>query len=142
MAVKWIFRRFMGLQVYMYRRSGGKRMGRVRGMPVLLLTTVGRKTGKKRVTPVVYIRDGKNYVIIAANNGAKEQPGWFWNLQDRSQTTIEVGGTTVNVRAHQAGMEEKARLWPQLVEQSPFFEGYQKKAKRNIPMIILETTDG
>jgi F420H(2)-dependent quinone reductase len=117
-------------------------MGHIRGMPVLLLTTVGRRTGKARVTPVVYIRDGKNYVIVAANNGAKEHPGWFWNLQGMPKTTIEVNDMTINVTAHQASTEEKGRLWPQLVERGPFFDGYQKKVKRNIPVIILETTDG
>jgi len=138
MVVKWLFRRFMGLQVYVYRRSGGKRMGRVRGMPVLILTTVGRKTGKKRVNPVVYVRDGANYVVVAANNGADEHPAWFLNLKGNPRITIEVDDKALPVIAHQAGADEQARLWPQLVERGPFFEGYKKKAKRDIPIVILE----
>jgi F420H(2)-dependent quinone reductase len=138
MVVKWLFRRFMALQVYVYRRSGGKRMGRVRGMPVLILTTVGRKTGKKRVNPVVYMRDGTNYVVVAANNGADEHPAWFLNLKGNPRITIEVDDKALPVIAHQATADDQARLWPQLVEKGPFFEGYKKKAKRDIPIVILE----
>jgi F420H(2)-dependent quinone reductase len=138
MVVKWIFRQFIRLQVYIYRRSGGKRMGRIRGMPVLLLTTVGRKTGKQRVTPVMYMRDGNSYVIVAANAGARRNPGWFSNLQANPQTTIEVDDMTTTVMAHKASMEEKGQLWPRFVEQAPFLEGYRKKTTRDIPLIILQ----
>jgi F420H(2)-dependent quinone reductase len=138
MAFNWMFRQFTRLQVFVYRRSGGKRMGHLRGMPVLLLTTVGRKTGKRRVTPVMYIRDGDNFVVTASNNGRDKQPGWFLNLKARPQTTIEVDGMTKSVAAHQAIAEERGRLWPQLVERAPFFEGYQKSTSRDIPMVILQ----
>ncbi len=138
MVVKWIFRQFIRFQIFVYRRSGGKRFGHLRGMPLLLLTTVGRKTGKQRVTPVMYVRDGNNYVITASNGGANRHPGWFANLQANPQTTIAVDGMTRTVMAHKASMEEKGRLWPRLVEQAPFFEGYRKKTTRDIPMIILQ----
>ncbi len=134
---KWFFRQFMRLQVYMYRRSGGKRMNRVRRMPILLLTTIGRKSGRERVTPVMFIRDGDNYVITASNNGAEENPGWFANLQADPKVKIEVDGVSKNVIARKASAEERSRLWPQLVRQAHFFEDYQKKAKRDIPMVIL-----
>ncbi len=137
---KWIFKQFMRLQVFMYRRSGGKMMGHLRGMPLLLLTTTGRKTGKQRVTPLMYIRDGANYVITASNMGEDKHPAWFVNLQSNPQTTIEVDGKTSGVRAQQASPEEKARLWAQLVKQAPFFEGYQQKTTRDIPMVILQPT--
>jgi len=138
MVVKWIFRQFIRFQVYVYRRSGGKRFAHVRGNPLLLLTTVGRKTGKQRVTPVMYMRDGDNYVIVAANAGARRNPGWFANLQANPQTTIEVDGTSRTVMAHKASKEEKGRLWPRFVEHAPFLEGYTKKTTRDIPIIILQ----
>jgi len=105
---------------------------------VLLLTTVGRKTGKARVTPVVYIRDGNSYVIVASNSGARRNPGWFANLQANPQATIEVDDMTISVMAHKASAEEKGRLWVRLVEEGPFFEGYRKKTTRDIPVIILQ----
>jgi deazaflavin-dependent oxidoreductase (nitroreductase family) len=138
MIVKWIFQQFMKFQIFMYRRSGGKRMGSLRGMPLLLLTTIGRKTGQQRVTPLMYFRDGENYVVTASNAGRDKQPAWFVNLQSNPQTMIEVDGTTQNMMAHQAAAEEKARLWPQLVEQAPFFEDYQKNTTRDIPMVVLQ----
>ena len=139
---KWLFKQFVRFQIFMYRRSGGKRMGHLRGMPLLLLTTIGRKTGKQRVTPVMYICDGENYVVTASNAGREKQPAWFVNLQANPQTTIEVDGMTKNMLAHQANPEEKKRLWTQLVEQAPFFEDYQKKTTRDIPMVILQPTNG
>jgi F420H(2)-dependent quinone reductase len=131
----------MRMQVLVYRRSGGKRMGRLRGMPVLLLTTVGRKTGKRRVTPVMYMREGNSFVITASNNGRDGQPGRFLNLIAQPKTTIEVDGITKSVSAIRASTKEKERLWPQLVERAPFFEGYQKSAKRDIPMVILRPAE-
>jgi deazaflavin-dependent oxidoreductase (nitroreductase family) len=140
MIAKWMFKQFMRFQIFMYRRSSGKTFGYVRGMPVLLLTTIGRKTGKQRVTPLMYIRDGDNYVITASNAGEDKHPGWFVNLQANPHARIEVGNITRDVMAHQASPEEKEPLWKQLVEQAPFFEGYRKKTTRDIPMVILQPT--
>ncbi|MCA0456571.1 MAG: nitroreductase family deazaflavin-dependent oxidoreductase [Chloroflexi bacterium] len=141
MIVNWLFKQMMRFQVFMYRRSGGKRMGSLRGMPLLLLTTTGRKTGKQRVTPVMYIRDGENYVVTASNAGRQQDPAWFVNLKANPQTTIEVGEQTLNAAAHQASAEEKNRLWPELVRQAPFFADYQKNTARDIPMVILQPTN-
>jgi F420H(2)-dependent quinone reductase len=136
-----MFRQFMRMQVFVYRRSSGKRMGTLRGMPVLLLTTVGRKTGKQRVTPVMYMREGNDFVVTASNNGRDKQPGWFLNLMAHPQITIEVAGTSKSMTAVLASAEEKERLWHQLVERAPFFDGYQKSTTRDIPMVILRAAD-
>ena len=140
MILKWIFAQFTRLQVYMFRRSGGNMV--MRGMPLLLLTSTGRKTGQQHLTPVMYLRDGDNYVITASNGGSDKYPSWFWNLQAHPQTVIEAGGQTVNVTAHQANPEEKGCLWPQLVKQAPFFDDYRKKTTRDIPMVILAPANG
>ncbi len=116
-------------------------MGHLRGMPILLLTTVGRKSGKVRVAPVMYIRDGGNFVVAASNNGAEQHPAWFLNLKANPLNSIEVDGTRRSVVARQATTEEKDHLWSVLTERAPFFEGYRKKAKRDIPMVILEPID-
>ncbi len=139
---KWMFKQLTQFQVFIYRRSGGKTMGTMRGMPLLLLTTMGRKTGQQRVTPVMYIRDGDNYVITASYAGQDKHPSWFVNLKANPQATIQVGKIANSVMAHQANPEEKKRLWAQLVEQAPFFEDYQKKTTRDIPMMILKPADG
>ena len=141
MFVRWMIQQFIRFQVFIYRRSGGKRMGTLRGMPLLLLTTSGRKTGKQRVTPVMYIRDGDNYVITASNRGEDKNPAWFVNLQANPSTSIEVDGVTRSVVAHKASREEKDRLWTQLVKQASFFDDYRKKTTREIPMMILQPTE-
>jgi len=131
----------MGLQIFVIRRSGGKRMAHLRGMPVLLLNTVGRKSGKLRITPVMFMLDRSNYVVTASNNGAESNPGWFLNLMENPRITIEVEGATKKVTAHKASPEERERLWPQLVQKAPFFEDYRKATKREIPMVVLQPID-
>jgi deazaflavin-dependent oxidoreductase (nitroreductase family) len=134
---KWFFRQFMRMQVYFYRRSSGRMMGTMRGMPLLVLTTVGRKTGKERVTPVMYLRDGVSYIITASNAGGDTHPGWFVNLRSNLQARIEVGGETIAVTARVAGPEERPRLWADLVAKAPFFEAYRTNTTHQIPIVIL-----
>lgn len=137
MIFDWLFKLFMRLQIAVFRRSNGNRMASMRGMPVLLLTTRGRKTRLERTTPVMYIRDGEAYVITASNNGRSHHPSWFYNLQASSRVSIEVRGKHLPAIASVATPAERERLWPQLVAQAPFFGDYQKKSARLIPMVWL-----
>lgn len=137
MFVKWLTRLVMAIYVFLYRRTGGKVGGRLGAMPVLLLTTTGRKTGKRHTVPVMYLSESPNYIITASNNGREKPPAWWLNLKSSPQATIEIGGDTRSVTTEQAGSEEKERLWVQLVEKAPAFEGYQKRTQREIPMVIL-----
>jgi deazaflavin-dependent oxidoreductase (nitroreductase family) len=109
----------------------------MRGMPVLLLTTEGRKTHMQHTTPLMYIRDGENYVITASNNGRPRHPSWFYNLQATPHASIEVPGKSLQIIASVATPAERERLWPQLVARAPFFDEYQKGTSRTIPMVIL-----
>jgi len=137
MLLKFVLRLGMKLHVFLYRRSGGKTWGSMNGVPVMLLTTIGRKTGLQRTTPVLYLTDGPNYVISASNGGRDSHPAWWDNLQSQPRATIEVGSTTQTVTARPASHEEKTRLWAELVARAPIFEGYQKTTTRDIPMVIL-----
>lgn len=132
-----LFQLFTRLQIAVFRRTGGKRMASMRGMPVLLLTTVGRKTQMPRTTPLMYIRDAEAYVITGSNNGRDHQPAWFYNLQASPQVVIEVPGKRLTATASVATPAERERLWPQLVARAPFFDDYQKNTSRTIPMVIL-----
>jgi len=109
----------------------------MRGTPVLLLNTVGRKTGKPRTTPVMYIRDDDAYVITASNGGADKHPAWFLNIEASPQVEIEVPGKRIPVLASIATPVEHERLWAQLVARAPGFDGYQKGTTRIIPMVLL-----
>jgi deazaflavin-dependent oxidoreductase (nitroreductase family) len=132
-----LFKLFMQLQIFIFRRTQGRLMASMRGMPVLLLNTVGRKTGKPRTTPLMYIRDGDDYVITASNGGADKHPAWFYNLEASPQVEIEVPGKRLPVLASKATPAEHDRLWAQLVTRAPSFDGYQKGTTRPIPMIVL-----
>jgi deazaflavin-dependent oxidoreductase (nitroreductase family) len=132
-----MFKIFMRLQIVVFRLTKGRAMSAMRGMPILLLTTVGKKTGKHRTTPLMYLQDGGNYVITASNNGRDKHPAWFFNLQAAPQVQIEVPGKDLKVSAAVATQSERNRLWPQLVSKAPFFEAYQQNTTRPIPMVIL-----
>lgn len=112
-------------------------MSFMRGMQILLLNSVGRRTGKKRTTPLMYLRDGDNYVIIASNNGRDKNPAWFYNIIGSPQVEIEVHGKRLKVSPFVVSGPEKERLWSQLIAKAPFYEGYRKGIKRSIPLVLL-----
>jgi deazaflavin-dependent oxidoreductase (nitroreductase family) len=128
---------FIGLYTFLYRLSGGAIGGKMMGMPVLLLNSTGRKTGKQRTTPVSYFRDGDSYVVTASNGGADRHPGWFYNLRSNPEMTIQVMAENLKVVAEQASPEERSRLWAKLIQLAPGFAQYQQKSSREIPMFIL-----
>jgi len=124
-----------------YRASGGKLGGSMGKSPVLLLNTVGRKTGVERTTPLLYAMDSEDYAIAASYGGAPKHPDWFLNLQANPETSIEVGGRKINVRAEVATPEDKPRLWAKLTEMYPTYDDYRKKTDREIPVVILHPRD-
>ncbi|OLB47579.1 MAG: hypothetical protein AUG17_06385 [Crenarchaeota archaeon 13_1_20CM_2_53_14] len=128
---------FAQTHVALYRMSRGRLGGRFRKSPVLLLTTIGRKSRKKRTTPVLYIEDGENMVLVASNAGKDRDPFWWMNLKDDPSAIVQLRGRTVEVRAAQATPEEKSRYWPSLVKMYPTYDDYQKKTEREIPVVIL-----
>ena len=137
MLFEMLFKLFTRVQVFIFRRTHGKNMSFMRGMPILLLTTVGRKSGKSRTTPLMYVCDGDNYVICASNNGRDKYPSWFHNLKSSSQVEIEVPGKHFMVSPTIATDDEQTRLWAQLVAQAPFFDDYKNGTTRPIPLVLL-----
>jgi F420H(2)-dependent quinone reductase len=123
-----------------YRLTGGRFMGKFRGSPVLLLDHVGRKSGKKHTSPLIYARDGDDLLIVASKGGSKKDPLWWPNLKEHPETTVQVGSEKRAVRARQATPEEKQRLWPIVVDVYAPYEEYQQKTERDIPVIVLERT--
>jgi deazaflavin-dependent oxidoreductase (nitroreductase family) len=128
---------FVDLNVRVYRLSGGRLGGKVKGAPVLLLDHVGRKTGRTRTTPVLYLRDGADLVIVGSRGGSDAMPAWYLNLMSSPRTTVQVGSERRAVVAAQATPEEKQRLWPRLVEMYDEYAVYQQRTKREIPVVIL-----
>jgi deazaflavin-dependent oxidoreductase (nitroreductase family) len=122
----------------LYRLSGGRFTRTYKGAPVLLLDHVGRKSGRKRTSPLIYLRDGDDLVVVASKGGSHTHPIWWLNLRDHPSTTVTVGSEKRAVVARQASPEEKARLWPGLVEIYAPYEDYQQRTSRDIPVVILE----
>jgi F420H(2)-dependent quinone reductase len=131
-----------GAHAGVYRATGGKLFGRVGKSPILLLNTVGRKTGRKRTSPLLYVMDGEDFVIIASKGGAPNHPAWYLNLKANPDATVEVGDREVRVRAEEVDSEEKVRLWQKMVEMYPTYDHYQTKTKREIPLLVLHPVEG
>jgi deazaflavin-dependent oxidoreductase (nitroreductase family) len=102
---------------------------------------VGRKSGKKRTSPLLYIEEGEELVIVASKGGSHSHPAWWLNLRERPRTTVQVGGERRKVVARRASPDEKARLWPRLVEIWPDYEAYQRRTSRDIPVIVLSPAE-
>lgn len=124
--------------VWLYRQTGGRVGGRLRGAPVLLLTTTGRKSGEPRTTPLLYLRDGDDYAVVASYGGRPHHPAWFLNAQADPDVEIQVGAERSARRARAATDEERDRLWPRLVELYRPYADYQAKTSRRIPVVLLE----
>lgn len=120
-----------------YRRSGGRFAGKAGKAHFLLLTTTGRTSGQPRTTPLNYLVDGDRFVVVASYGGDDRDPQWFKNLQANPQATVLIGAVTHRVRAAVATPEERATLWPKLVEMYAGYENYQRKTDRTIPVVIL-----
>jgi deazaflavin-dependent oxidoreductase (nitroreductase family) len=123
--------------VILYRRSGGRLGNTVKGAPVLLLDHVGRKSGQARTAPLLYMRNGEDVVIVASRGGSDATPAWWLNLQANPTTTAQIGTDRRRVVAREATAEEKAELWPRLVEMYGDYEIYQRRTDREIPVVIL-----
>ncbi len=120
-----------------FRKSHGKVGGNFEGAPLLLLHTRGRRSGKSRVNPVMYLRDGDRYLVFATKAGADTNPDWYHNLKAHPDIEIEVGDETVEVRAEEATGPERDRLYARQSSLYPAFAQYERQTKRVIPVIAL-----
>lgn len=125
-----------------FRANGGKVGGIWEGRPLLLLTTTGAKSGQRRTTPTMYLRDGNRLLIFASKGGAPSHPAWYHNLVAHPQVTVEVGEDTYEATATVLKGEERDRLYVRQAELYPQFGEYQKRTTRKIPVIALERIKG
>jgi deazaflavin-dependent oxidoreductase (nitroreductase family) len=130
--------------VLAYRASGGRVGHRVPGLAtgMLLLDHVGARSGTRRTSPLLYLADGDDLVIVASKGGHPRNPAWFHNLRANPETTAQVGPERRRVRARVAGAAERERLWPRLTRVYPPYRDYQRHSgERQIPLVILEPRD-
>ncbi len=124
---------------WVYRASGGRLGGRfLRGAPVMLLTTIGRRSGEPRIAPLIYLEDGDNVVTVASKGGSARHPLWYRNLQANPDVEVQIGADKRKLRARTASAEEKDKLWSRLTTVYPDYDDYQARTDRDIPVVILE----
>lgn len=134
-----LLRRAITLHVLAYRATGGRLGQRFRGgPPMLLLDHTGAHSGLLRTTPLVYVEDGSDVVLIASKGGYPRNPAWFHNLVAHPDTTVQIGSQRRAVHARVADAQERARLWPKAVAVYPGYDGYQRRTRREIPIVILQ----
>lgn len=126
------------LHRFLYRASGGRVGGRLWGLRVVLLTTTGRRSGKRRTVPLCSLRDGEDTVVIASFGGLDRPPAWWLNLGAHPDALLEDGRERRPVRARPASPEERARLWADVTERAPGYLDYERRTARPIPVVILE----
>ncbi|WP_091558192.1 nitroreductase family deazaflavin-dependent oxidoreductase [Micromonospora pattaloongensis] len=107
------------------------------GVPTLLLTTRGRRSGQARRTPLIYGQDGDDYLVVASSGGSDTPPAWYRNLSADPRVRVQVAADRFDATARAASAEEKARLWPVMTAIWPAYDEYQQKTSRDIPVVIL-----
>jgi deazaflavin-dependent oxidoreductase (nitroreductase family) len=137
--MKSVFKFFMAFQVWLYRVSGGKLGGTMRGFKVLLLTTQGRKSGKIVTTPLGLFDHECGYVIVASNAGQPANPAWYYNLKSTPQVTVQVLDRVIPATAEVLSGEARAQAWRQVIAAAPSYAKYETQTTREIPLILLRT---
>ncbi|MGO9993574.1 MAG: nitroreductase family deazaflavin-dependent oxidoreductase [Steroidobacteraceae bacterium] len=120
---------------YLWDASLGGGTGLV---PTLLLTTVGRKSGRVLTLPLIFGRSGADYVVVASKGGAPTHPAWYLNLQANPEVKVQVKAEKFTARAHTADGAERAALWPKMIEIYGPYAQYQAKTDRQIPVVVLK----
>jgi deazaflavin-dependent oxidoreductase (nitroreductase family) len=129
-------RMFMAAHEFWYRLTNGL-IGGWAGAPMLLLTTTGRKSGQPRTTPLVYMPDGQDLIVIASYGGSDHHPQWWRNLQANPDAEVQVFAQRRRVRAHAATGEERTRLWNRVSTIYPIYRWYESRTSREIPVVVL-----
>ena len=134
---KTLFRFFNRIHIFFFRVTAGRVGGRVQGLSILLLTTKGRRSGKKRTVPLGAFEDDGAYIVTASNAGFDVHPGWFINLRSEPHVRIQLGDRVMAAVARILEGEERVRVWQKLVSLSPGYRQYEKRTRRVIPLIAL-----
>lgn len=136
----WLAKLGTRLHILIYRLSGGRIGGTAFNSPVLLLTSRGAKTGKKRTVAILYLKTDDGYAVVASYGGADKHPAWFVNLRNDPNAEIQAGAQSFKVLSRIATRDENAELWPKLTAMYPDYQVYQDRSARDIPVVLLSPT--
>ena len=132
---------FSRLNTLVYKLTGGRLMGRLQGLPVMLLGFTGAKSGQARTVPLMYVPYKEGVIVVGSQGGAPESPIWVKSIQANPDITAQYMGKKMQLRARQVDDAEKAEVWPTCVKHYPPFEDYQARTDRNIPVFVCEPRD-
>jgi deazaflavin-dependent oxidoreductase (nitroreductase family) len=136
--IRWLLVLITTVQRWVYLRTNGRIGHSFFGIRILLLTTVGRRSGRPRIAPLLYVEDGERWVVAGSNMGDARPPAWWLNISANSRARIQVRTEHFEVVARRAAPEEAERLWPVLIGSYRWFEDYRESAGREIPVVLLE----
>jgi len=132
---------FMDINSFLIRLTNGRVGSKLGTQTILLLETIGRKSGQPRIIPIAYFFHEGQYLIVESNWGKDKHADWYLNLQKTPRATLQVKGRSIHVEAHDAQGEEYARLWKFATERHPPYLSYQEMTKRRIPVVVFQPTD-
>lgn len=129
---------FWSMHLKVYQWTSGRIGHTLRGLPVLLLTTKGKKTGQLRTKALMYLPYGESFVVIASNLGKDDHPAWWYNLQAEPKANVQIGSSNFTVHGRKAQEHEREGIWQALAKKTPDYEQYRSWTSRQIPLVILE----
>lgn len=133
--IKWMSR----TNTWLYKKTDGRIGGKfLKGAPVALLTTTGRKSGEPRVSPLLYLREGDRVILVASQGGAATNPMWYLNLKANPKVSVQIKDETLHLTARDANEAERTAYWPKLTAMYSSFDDYQSWTDRVIPIVICD----
>jgi F420H(2)-dependent quinone reductase len=133
-----VLKYFARAHIWVYRHTNGRLGARLLWFPAALLTTTGRKSGKPRTTPTLYLRDGDRVILPASFGGRAENPTWYLNLKENPTVEVQIRAERRRLSARDATEKERTRYWPLLIKMYPPYRGYRKATDRVIPLVVCE----
>ena len=139
--MRWFFKLVRSAHFAVFRLSGGRVGASIAGMPMLLLATKGRRSGRLHNVPLGYLLEQDSYVVIASYRGSPKHPAWYLNLRAEPKALIQVGSDKIKVIAKTVDSDSREQLWNRLVEKTPIYKRFQDRTSRQIPMVYLTPVD-
>ncbi len=136
--IRWLLALVTRIQRFLYLRTDGVIGASIFGTSILLLTNAGRRTGHRRITPLLYVEDGDHWVVVASNAGDDCHPAWWLNLEAHPRARVQIRGDHHDVVARRAEPDEEERLWGVLTDAYASYSRYRMRTQRRIPIVILE----
>jgi deazaflavin-dependent oxidoreductase (nitroreductase family) len=129
---------FARAHIWVYQHTDGRIGAKLLRFPSALVTTTGRKSGRSRTTPTLYLRDGDRVILPASFGGRDANPAWYRNLKSNPEVHVQIRGEHLDLVARDATDAERKRLWPKLIDMYPPYRGYRDAADRVIPLVVCE----